>query len=156
MAREWEACQLIERSIITKFRKTLWRPFIYAVKTYELIRAGDRIAGTVVGIGVNCTTDAFPPELRDIACSLGGDISRNALAAGIIAELLPLSENLRSPELIAEYRRRSYTLGRRIAFERGGRTVFATADSINDNGNLVAREPDGTLTVLFSGEATLA
>ena len=51
----------------------------------EAVSAGDRIAGTVVGIGVNCTTDAFPPELRDIACSLGGDISRNALAAGIIA-----------------------------------------------------------------------
>ena len=122
----------------------------------EAVSAGYRIAGTVVGIGVNCTTDAFPPELRDIACSLGGDISRNALAAGIIAELLPLAEKLRSPELIAKYRRRSYTLGRRIAFERGGRTVFATADSINDNGNLVVREPDGTLTVLFSGEATLA
>ena len=49
MAREWEACQLIERSIITKFRKTLWRPFIYAVKTYELIRAGDKIAVCISG-----------------------------------------------------------------------------------------------------------
>ena len=49
LAREWEACQLIERSIITKFRKTLWRPFIYAVKTYELIRAGDKIAVCISG-----------------------------------------------------------------------------------------------------------
>ena len=42
--RELESCQLIERSIIKKFRKQLWRPFISAVRKYELIQAGDKIA----------------------------------------------------------------------------------------------------------------
>ncbi len=49
MGRELDACQTIERSIITKFRKTLWRPFVEAVKRYELIRAGDRIAVCISG-----------------------------------------------------------------------------------------------------------
>lgn len=120
----------------------------------EAVSSGGGIDGVAAGIGVNCTTEAFPPELRDIACSVGG-VSRNALAAEIIAELLALTGDLRAPELIGEYRRRSYTLGRRISFERGGETVYAVADSINDSGNLVVREPDGVLTVLRSGEATL-
>ncbi|MGN1002744.1 MAG: tRNA 2-thiocytidine biosynthesis TtcA family protein [Oscillospiraceae bacterium] len=49
MSRELEPYQLIERSIIKKFRKGLWRPFVYAVKRYELIRPGDRIAVCISG-----------------------------------------------------------------------------------------------------------
>ena len=40
MKREMEPYQLIERSIIKKYRKELWTPFIVAVKRYELIKAG--------------------------------------------------------------------------------------------------------------------
>ena len=43
MKREMEPYQLIERSIIKKYRKELWTPFIVAVKRYELIKAGDKI-----------------------------------------------------------------------------------------------------------------
>ena len=32
----------IERSIIKKFRKTIWNNFIGAVKEYELIAPGDK------------------------------------------------------------------------------------------------------------------
>ena len=40
---------MIERSIIKKYRKELWTPFIVAVKRYELIQAGDRIAVCISG-----------------------------------------------------------------------------------------------------------
>ena len=49
MGRELTACQLIERSINRKYRKELWTPFIAAVKRYELIQAGDRIAVCISG-----------------------------------------------------------------------------------------------------------
>ena len=49
MARTLEQVQLIERSIIKKYRKALWNPFTYAVKTYGLIQPGDRIAVCVSG-----------------------------------------------------------------------------------------------------------
>ena len=49
MARTLGPCQIAERSIITKYRKTIWRPFVEAVKRYELIRAGDRIAVCISG-----------------------------------------------------------------------------------------------------------
>ena len=49
MERQMEPCQLIERSIIKKYRKELWTPFIVAVKRYELIKAGDKIAVCISG-----------------------------------------------------------------------------------------------------------
>ena len=49
MARTLEPYQLVERSIITKYRKVLWNPFIEAVKRYEMIQLGDRIAVCISG-----------------------------------------------------------------------------------------------------------
>ena len=49
MKRELTDLQLIERSIHKKYRKELWTPFIAAVKRYELVNAGDRIAVCVSG-----------------------------------------------------------------------------------------------------------
>lgn len=39
----------IERSIITTYRKTIWSPFVLAVKKYRLISAGDKIAVCISG-----------------------------------------------------------------------------------------------------------
>ena len=44
-----EKYQLVERSILKKYRKELWQPFIAAVKRYELILPGDRIAVCISG-----------------------------------------------------------------------------------------------------------
>ena len=49
MSRTLEPHQLIERSIIKKYRKELWNPFVAAVKRYELIQSGDRIAVCISG-----------------------------------------------------------------------------------------------------------
>ena len=49
MPRELDPCAIAERSLIKKYRKTLWNPFIAAVKRYELIAPGDRIAVCISG-----------------------------------------------------------------------------------------------------------
>lgn len=49
MAKELTEQQLIERSIITKFRKGIWSRFLEAVRTYNLIEAGDCIAVCISG-----------------------------------------------------------------------------------------------------------
>ena len=49
MPKELERYQQIERSIITTYRKTLWSPFVLAVKKYRLIDAGDKIAVCISG-----------------------------------------------------------------------------------------------------------
>ena len=49
MSRKLDTCAIVERSLIKKYRKTLWNPFIAAVKRYELISPGDRIAVCISG-----------------------------------------------------------------------------------------------------------
>ncbi len=49
MARNLEPYQLVERSIVKKYRKEIWNPFILAVKKYELIQSGDSIAVCISG-----------------------------------------------------------------------------------------------------------
>ena len=49
MGRTLENYELIERSIIKKYRGELWNPFVAAVKRYELIQSGDKIAVCISG-----------------------------------------------------------------------------------------------------------
>ena len=49
MGKTLEKHTEIERSIIKKFRKTIWNNFIGAVKEYELIAPGDKIAVCISG-----------------------------------------------------------------------------------------------------------
>ena len=49
MKRTLEPHELIERSIIKKFRKTIWNPFTLAVRQYQLIQPGDKIAVCISG-----------------------------------------------------------------------------------------------------------
>lgn len=49
MPKQLERFQQIERSIITTYRKTIWSPFVLAVKKYQLIQAGDKIAVCISG-----------------------------------------------------------------------------------------------------------
>lgn len=42
-------CQNVERSIIKRFRKEIWRPFVKALNEYELICEGDCIAVCISG-----------------------------------------------------------------------------------------------------------
>ena len=44
-----EKYQEIERSIITKYRKDIWRKFVKAVKEYELIKENDYLMVCISG-----------------------------------------------------------------------------------------------------------
>ena len=54
MPKEMTAGELAERSLITKYRKTIWNRFIGGCKDYELIKPGDRIAVCISGERTVC------------------------------------------------------------------------------------------------------
>lgn len=49
VGRKLEQYEFIERSIIKKFRKVIWNPFIIAIKKYRLVNAGDKVAVCISG-----------------------------------------------------------------------------------------------------------
>ena len=49
MSRELSSQEIAERSLIKTYRKSLWNPFIAAVKRYELVSPGDHIAVCISG-----------------------------------------------------------------------------------------------------------
>ncbi len=118
------------------------------------------IESVVVGYGVNFRDDEnLPDELRPIVGSVFGTasptVSRNALAAAMLSELLPLTETLSSRSFLEEYRRRSMLLGRDIVFARAGQRYSAVAEGIDEGGGLIVRLPDGTQETLRSGEVSV-
>ena len=49
MARELTYNQIVERSIIKTYRKSIWNPFVEACQNYELVNDGDKIAVCISG-----------------------------------------------------------------------------------------------------------
>ncbi len=49
MARELSYNQMVERSIIKTYRKSIWTPFVEACQNYKLVNDGDKIAVCISG-----------------------------------------------------------------------------------------------------------
>lgn len=115
----------------------------------------NEVTAIIIGIGVNIAIDDFPDELQDKAGSLNRpDLDRNKLAAVLTDRLLAWTSRLDDPELIQEYRRRSFLIGRPVSFLQEGREIRGTVKDISEEGNLIV-EADRTY-VLSSGEVSLA
>ena len=77
MKKTLEPYQLIDRSIIKKYRKELWTPFIVAVKRYELVQAGDRI---VFGATVELEDEDGKINVYQIVGDDEADIKQNRIS----------------------------------------------------------------------------
>lgn len=64
MSRELTPQETAERSLIKTYRKSLWNPFIAAVKRYELVEPGDRIAVCISGGKDSMVLAKLMQELR--------------------------------------------------------------------------------------------
>ena len=112
----------------------------------------------MVGIGVNTGRMVFPPELREIATSVGNETSaepdRNRLIAEILNELDALYGDLETGAFLAESRRRSNVIGRTVTVIEGGKQYPAKALDIDSQGRLVIETEEGR-TCLNFGEVSL-
>lgn len=114
----------------------------------------------ILGTGVNVYTPSggFPEELRDIAGSVFAEPvtdAKNRMIAAYLNRFLALYRNLGSPETIAEYRRRSFVLGRPVTVLAGDRQTPARALDVDEQCRLVVEYEDGRRETLSSGEISI-
>lgn len=126
----------------------------------------DRPRAVIIGIGINCSTALFPEELMETAGALTtGDIDyvdRNRLAVALRGRLLYWTEHLTDPDLLKEYRARSFLTGKEIMFERDHARYRGIVRDIDDTGKLLVEltsaiipESKDQLVALDSGEVHL-
>lgn len=118
-------------------------------------------ASAVLGIGVNCCQEGFPPELSGIATSLsietGREIRRADVAAAMIQALYAMNQHLMNRDsMMTRYRQDCVTIGREVSLVGADQTVrHAKALDVDDEGALVVAFPDGTSAHVTSGEVSV-
>lgn len=116
----------------------------------------------VVGIGINCSQQEFPPEIRDIAGSIasvtGKEIPRAQIAAAMIQALWFMDQALLPDrdKILEHYRRDCVTLGKEISLIKADGIVrHGTALDIDCDGGLVVRFADNSIEIVNSGEVSI-
>jgi BirA family biotin operon repressor/biotin-[acetyl-CoA-carboxylase] ligase len=123
-----------------------------------LAEATSSATGTrvVLGVGINASVAAYPPEVVDLATSLerelGGPVARGHLLAeclcGLAHQYQNLTDGRRDAVLDAWRARAAATLGRRVRWSEGGDTRVGTVDGIDDSGALLVRTDAGQTRVM--------
>lgn len=113
----------------------------------------------VVGIGINLTCEAFPPELKDIATAVsehgGADTDCAELTAAVLYELERVCSELESAEFMEEYKSRSCVIGKRVKAIRAGVSREVFIKNIDDTGALIAENEKGEEERINSGEISI-
>lgn len=104
---------------------------------------GGDVRAVVVGAGCNLAVGAYPPELAAVATSVEGEAGRPADRDALLAGFLDaLARHLADLDgVVAAYRSRSATLGRRVQVDLGaGRMLSGTAIDVTGSGALIVRD----------------
>ena len=114
----------------------------------------------VLGTGINVYEPAggFPPEIREIAGNVltsPAPDGKNRMIAEYLNHFLPLYRQLGSAETNAEYRKRSFVLGKMVNVISGTGTTPARAIDVDERCRLVVEYTDGRRDALSSGEISV-
>jgi len=119
----------------------------------------------ILGTGINFYTppNGFPEDLQHTAGSLFdrtypvglNTITRNQLAAYVIDRILFTGSNRTDIEIISEYKRRMFLLGKAISVSGVEEAFDATAVDIDDFGRLIVRDNSGKLISLSAGDVSI-
>ena len=122
---------------------------------------GQSVDWAIVGIGINVNFDPRAyPEIANIATSLSVELGKEASQLEVVLHLLHEIElsylALRRGEPInEEWQSRLETLGKTVQVKSGEGLEEGYAESVDSDGSLLLRRPNGTLARLATGEVTL-
>lgn len=118
----------------------------------------------VVGIGINLTSAAFPPELAEIATSVesvtGKPADREVVLRALIQALGRRYEMLHSAggreAIIHEWSARSsYASGKRISVANGAQIIEGTTRGLERGGALRVETDTGEIKIIRAGDVTI-
>jgi len=108
----------------------------------------------VVGVGVNVEWHDLPPEIADTAtaCNLvaGRPVERDAILEAFLDGLATGHRDLEA--VLADYRVRLSTLGRRVRVETATDALMGTAVDVGDAGELLVDRDDGGRVAVHAGD----
>ena len=114
----------------------------------------------ILGAGINVfePDGGFPAEIREIAGSVltsPAPDAKNRVIADYLNRFLPLYRALGSETTNAEYRRRSFVLGKMVNVLTGDGATPARAIDVDDHCRLIVEYADGRREALSSGEISV-
>ncbi|MBN2240033.1 MAG: biotin--[acetyl-CoA-carboxylase] ligase [Dehalococcoidales bacterium] len=121
----------------------------------------DKVKYSVIGIGLNVNVDknelvGIPTPATSLQNEAGRDISRLRLVQELIAGLDNLYLSLSAGGSVFEdWRDRLVTLGTEVRVTSGNEVIEGLAESVDSEGNLLVRTPDGKLNRIVAGDVTL-
>jgi BirA family biotin operon repressor/biotin-[acetyl-CoA-carboxylase] ligase len=128
----------------------------------EAVEAGAGRA-CVVGVGINLSARAFPPELCEVATSVeaetGATADRDALLAALVRALAGRYARLQEPGGAAETLRAwaagsSYAAGHRVRVAQGGEEFRGTTRGLEPDGALRVETGAGEIKIVRAGDVT--
>ena len=117
----------------------------------------------VVGIGINLTTNSFPPELETVATSVAAaagqapdlEVVLKALVPSFVGYYQVLQKPDGSEAIVREWRKRSsYAEGRRIRVTCGNESFEGTTRGLESDGALRVETSDGEIKTVRAGDVT--
>jgi BirA family biotin operon repressor/biotin-[acetyl-CoA-carboxylase] ligase len=120
----------------------------------------NKLTYAIIGIGINVNFQASDfPEIASFATSLADELGRQVSRVDIIRSLLMEVERLYLPlntEFIyREWRERLVTLGKKVQVRWGETVVEGIAESVAQDGSLLLRHSNGSLTRIVGGDVSL-
>ena len=121
---------------------------------------GSSLDHALVGIGVNVNLDVDEhPEIADTATSLrsaaGREFDRSEVLQALLGRLDAWYARVTAGErLTAQWSASLETLGKRVELMWRDQLLQGIAESVDDQGNLILLQPDGTRITAVAGEVT--
>ena len=159
VALKWPNDLIVESRIASRETRT-WRKL--AGLLTETGMTEKQVDFAVVGIGVNANVppDVLPtlaPNATSILAETGREVDRAALLAALLAGVETRYERLRAGESPhVEWAARLATLGQRVEVTTSEGLLTGVAESVDEDGVLFLRTPDGALHQLLAGDVTLS
>jgi BirA family biotin operon repressor/biotin-[acetyl-CoA-carboxylase] ligase len=119
---------------------------------------GTRLDYAVVGIGINVNfRPADYPEIAATATSLSGELGRETPLVDVVRQLLVKLDRLypATTAVFKEWQANLATLGKPVKVTSGETAYEGVATSVDRDGGLVIRLPDGTSQRVEAGDVTL-